>query len=70
MLLTKLLDWLRKSFASDHQTELERYLADKGCSSPADVEHWIAEFENRRRMINRCLVNGDTVGAAHIRQYY
>lgn len=69
-MLLALLNWLKKSFASDHRSELERYLDDKGCTSTADLEYWMAEFENRRRHINRCLVNGDKIGAAHIRQYY
>ena len=70
MLLTKLLEWLRKSFANDQQSELEAYLASKPITSPGDVDYWLAEYDNRRRMINRCLVNGDGRGAAHIRQYY
>lgn len=70
MFLTKLIDWLKKSFATDHQSELEAYLASKSIQTPGDVDYWLAEFDNRKRMINRCLANGDSQGATHIRQYY
>jgi hypothetical protein len=70
MLLTKLLEWLRKSFANDHQSELETYLASKPITSSGDVDYWIAEYDNRRRMISRCIANGDGAGAAHLRQWY
>ncbi len=70
MLLTSILGWLRETFAEDHRTELERFLATKDLQSPADVEFWMNEFDNRRRNINRCLAVGDHNGAAFIRKYY
>ncbi len=70
MMLTAILGWLRETFAEDHRTELERFLASKELHTPQDVEFWMAEFDARRRTINQHLANGDHNGAMFIRKYY
>lgn len=52
------------------QDTLDQYITSKNPQSTADVDFWIAEYDNRRRIINRFLADGDTASASWYRSNY
>jgi hypothetical protein len=40
-----------------YQSELEDYLKSKNPQTPGDVDHWLAEFDNERRLRARFIAN-------------
>lgn len=69
MLLTALMNFISRTFLPSAQDELDRYISSKNPQSQAEVEFWIAEYDNRQRQINRLLANGDTTRAAWYRMH-
>jgi len=58
-MLKAILNWLSKIFGPvTYQSELEAYLEAKNPQSPGEVDHWIAEYDNERRLRARSIANG------------
>lgn len=57
-MLKTLLNWLSSAFAPEsYQSELEAYIASKNPQTQADVDHWLAEYDNERRLRARFIAN-------------
>lgn len=41
-----------------YQSEVERYLLSKNPQSPGDVDFWLAEYDNERRIQARFIATG------------
>ena len=65
-----MLNKLKKLFATDTRSELDQYLSTKEMHTVQDVEFWTQEFDNRQRVLNRYVANGDIYNAEHIKRYY
>lgn len=69
MLITALFNFLARTMLPSQQDTLDSYIASKNPQSQADVEFWIAEYDNRQRQINRFLANGDAASASWYRMH-
>lgn len=69
MLLTALMNFISRVFLASQQDTLDTYISSKNPQSQADVEFWIAEYDNRQRQINRFLANGDGASASWYRMH-
>lgn len=50
-MLKTFAQWVANLFAPEtYQSNLEAYLEAKNPQSPGDVDHWIAEYDNERRL--------------------
>lgn len=63
----KILDML---FGTNSKSELERFLEDKNPQTHEDLEFWMAEFENRKRVYNRYIANGDVESARQFQNFF
>lgn len=46
--MTKLLQKLKKFFETSVQSDLDAYIKSKCPSSPAEVDHWIRQYDLNR----------------------
>lgn len=51
-------------------SELEEYIISKEPKTPADVEFWIKQFDERSRHISRSMNNGDIPMANWYRKHF
>lgn len=48
----KMLQWVKKWLVGSTESELQRYLAGAGATSPADLENRIREWERKQAKQN------------------
>lgn len=46
---------LREALFPTPMSDVESYLKSKGAQTPADVEHWLAEYDREKRLRNRMI---------------
>lgn len=52
-MLKSLLAKIKSYLNPPQQSEIERYISSKNPQTPGDVDHWLAEYDNERRIRSR-----------------
>jgi len=56
-MLLNFTKWFANLFVSNRESNLEVYINSKNPKSPADVEHWLVEYDNEQRFRARFIAD-------------
>ena len=62
----KIANILRNTFVTSDKTELEEFLEGRNLETQADVEFWMQEYDNRRRLASKMMSKGEYLAARQI----